>query len=145
MHIHRSVVTIYTAEQMYSLVTDVCSYPQFLPWCRGAALEILSATEARAKIELSYHGIERFFTTRNQMQPNQWLKMYLLNGPFRKLEGNWQFQPLANNRCKVTLDLEYEFSNWALGMLIQPIFHPLADNLVNAFHARAQDIYQKHS
>lgn len=141
MYIHKSVVTNYTASQMYSLVTDVLSYPQFLPWCRGAKLVTLSAIEARATIEIAYHGLERSFTTRNKMQPDQWVNMYLINGPFRKLEGNWKFQPLDAQRCKVVLDLEYEFSNWTLGMLVNPIFHPLANNLVDAFHTRAQAIY----
>jgi len=141
MDIHKSVVTAYTAAQMYALVTDVLSYPQFLPWCRGAKLKTLSATEVRATIELSYHGIERSFMTHNQMQPNKSVKMYLINGPFRKLEGSWHFQPIGTDRCKVIFDLEYEFSNWALEVVIQPVFHPLANNLVNAFHTRARDIY----
>ena len=35
-HVERSILVHYSAEQMFHLVADVQSYPQFLPWCGGA-------------------------------------------------------------------------------------------------------------
>ena len=31
--VHRSVLIWYSAQEMFSLVTDVEQYPKFLPWC----------------------------------------------------------------------------------------------------------------
>ena len=36
--VSRSALVPYSAEQMYVLVEDVESYPDFLPWCGGAVL-----------------------------------------------------------------------------------------------------------
>ena len=37
-HVQRSVYVHYSAEQMFDLVEDVESYPQFLPWCAGSRI-----------------------------------------------------------------------------------------------------------
>ena len=38
--VNKSVLIWYSAEEMYNLVTDVASYPKFLPWCdRACVLE----------------------------------------------------------------------------------------------------------
>ena len=39
-HVKKSVLLWYSPHEMYSLVTDIPSYPQFLPWCERA--EVLS-------------------------------------------------------------------------------------------------------
>ncbi len=35
---HETRVVPYTAQQMYDLVADVASYPQFLPWTAAARI-----------------------------------------------------------------------------------------------------------
>jgi ribosome-associated toxin RatA of RatAB toxin-antitoxin module len=69
--------------------------------------------------------------------------MRLVEGPFRRLEGYWRFEPLGDRGCKVSLTLEYEFSNRILSMVIGPVFNPIANNLVDAFYTRAAAIYGK--
>ena len=36
--VHKSVLIWYSAEEMFSLVTDVPRYPEFLPWCDHAQI-----------------------------------------------------------------------------------------------------------
>ncbi len=67
--------------------------------------------------------------------------MYLVEGPFKKLEGIWQFQPLGEQGCKIMLDLEFEFSNRLIGMSFGPLFGQMAGSLVDAFTQRANHIY----
>jgi len=33
--VNKTVLIGHSAERMFSLVTDVASYPDFLPWCGG--------------------------------------------------------------------------------------------------------------
>ena len=64
-HVKKSVLLWYSAAEMYRLVTDVPSYPQFLPWCERA--EVLAHDEhgMTAKLWLAYAGVLQAFTTRN--------------------------------------------------------------------------------
>jgi ribosome-associated toxin RatA of RatAB toxin-antitoxin module len=67
--------------------------------------------------------------------------MNLVDGPFRKLHGRWEFHALDECASKVTLTLEFEPSNRLLGPAIALGFQGLADRMVNDFVsvADAQD------
>ena len=41
----------YTAQQMYDLVADVASYPQFLPWCAAARIRSTTPVEQSVVLE----------------------------------------------------------------------------------------------
>ncbi len=143
MRVSRTAITPYTAKEMYTLVADVKSYPRFLPWCRSASLLLGEGNEVRATIELAYHGVQRTFTTHNHLQPDRTIDMRLVDGPFRQLEGGWRFIPLGDQGCKVCLDLNYEFSSRLLTLAVGPVFNPIANSLVEAFHKQAVQIYGK--
>jgi len=95
-HVARSALVPYTPHEMFVLVADIPSYPQFLPWCGGA--RILSRDEdlVVASIDIAYKGMHKTFTTRNRMQADKLLEMSLVEGPFRHLHGNWQFLPVGD-------------------------------------------------
>ncbi len=141
--VNKSALVPYTAAEMYALVDDIESYPRFLPWCRSAREWERSEDEVRASIELAKGAIRKTFTTHNRLQKDKMIEMRLVEGPFHHLEGFWRFEPLDDNACKVTLDLEYEFSNPLLKMTIGPVFNQITNTLVDAFCARAVEIYGK--
>lgn len=128
---------------MYDLVNDIEAYPRFLPACTGAQVLARSDDELSARVELSKGGIHKAFTTRNKLQQNTCIEMELVDGPFRHLEGAWRFEALAEDACKVSLDLEFEFSNRLLSMSVGPIFSSFTGALVDAFVRRAHAVYGK--
>ena len=69
--------------------------------------------------------------------------MRLVEGPFKHLEGFWRFDSLGEQACKVSLDLEFEFSNRLVGMAMGPVFSQIANTLVDAFSKRAEQVYGK--
>lgn len=140
--INKSALVPYTPNQMFMLVDDIEAYPDFLPWCSGSKVLTRSDCEVTANLEISHSGFQKAFTTRNVNEQNNRIKMYLVEGPFKKLEGVWQFQALGDQGCKVILDLEFEFTNRLLGMSFGPLFGQIAGNLVDAFTLRANSIYK---
>jgi ribosome-associated toxin RatA of RatAB toxin-antitoxin module len=142
--IHRSALMPYSAGQMYDVVIDIERYPDFLPWC--AATEILEHRDdfMRASIHMRKGKLNHAFTTRNRLVPGRQVHMELEDGPFRKLEGDWLLTSLPGDKgCKVALDLEFEFSNRLVGMLIGPVFTQIANSLVDAFCQRAHQMYRE--
>jgi ribosome-associated toxin RatA of RatAB toxin-antitoxin module len=67
--------------------------------------------------------------------------MRLLDGPFKHLEGVWIFEPLGDAACKVSLNLDFEFSSKIIGLTLGPIFNKIANSLVDAFIQRANSVY----
>ena len=139
--VDRSALVPYTPREMFELVSDIESYPRFLPWCHGARLLSRDVDEVRASIEFAVGGVTRTFTTRNRHQVNKMIEMHLVDGPFSRLNGFWRFDPLGEEGSKIALFLEYDFSNRVLGMVVGPIFGQIANTLVDSFQQRAVEIY----
>lgn len=141
--ISKNALVPYSAAEMFSLVNDIESYSLFLPWCRTS--EVLSANddEVRATIEIAHGSLRKSFTTCNRLQKNKMIEMRLEQGPFKHLEGFWRFDTLGERACKVSLDLDFEFSSKLVGLAMGPIFSQIANTLVDAFSKRAVDVYGK--
>lgn len=143
--ISKSALVPYSAAQIFALVDDVKAYPEFLPWCGGAKELSRSEDEVRASVEISHSGLNKSFTTRNLLKPDKMIEMSLVDGPFKHLHGFWRFDSLAEDACKVSLDLEYEFSSKLVGLAIGPVFGKIANTLVDSFCQRAEAVYGKRS
>ena len=139
--IERSALVFYSAQQMFDLVNAVPDYPQFLPGCSAARIVSQSDTEMVASLQVSKAGISHSFTTRNTLQAPHRIAMQLVDGPFKQLQGGWEFLPLNDSACKVILKLEFEFSNKLVQFAFGKIFSELAASMVNAFTQRAKMVY----
>ena len=126
---------------MFTLVDDVNSYADFLPWCNHS--EILSRNDQTvdATLELHKGAISKTFTTRNTLKPNEAIELELLGGPFRHLAGGWKFQSLGDDGSKVELELEFEFESRMADMMFGTFFEETCNSLVDAFISRAATIY----
>jgi len=141
--VERSVLVGYSAEQMFRLVDRVEDYPQFLPWCGGSSVQGREAGTVTATVVIDYRGIRQSFTTCNSRREPESIEVQLVDGPFRRLEGSWNFRPLGESACKVEFRLQYEFSNRILDKLLSPVFGHIANTFVDAFVKRAEQVYGK--
>jgi ribosome-associated toxin RatA of RatAB toxin-antitoxin module len=139
--VRKSALVLYSTEEMYSLVSDIESYPSFLPWCRSTQVLSRNGDELRARIEMHKGKVHKSFTTRNRLQKNKMIEIRLLEGPFLRLEGFWHFEALRSDACKVSLHMDFEFSNAVLRLAIGPVFKQITNSLVDAFCRRAVEIY----
>lgn len=141
--VHKSVLIWFSAEEMFSLVTDVARYPQFLPWCDQASVLAQDEQGMTARVGIAFSGIKQGFTTRNTHLSDRQVHMELVEGPFSKLDGRWDFTPLGEGQraCKVEFTLRYDFNSVALAALVGPVFDKIAGSLVDAFVKRANQVY----
>jgi ribosome-associated toxin RatA of RatAB toxin-antitoxin module len=126
---------------MFALVDRVEDYPAFLPWCGGVEVQERAADKLVAAIQINYHGVKQSFTTENSNTPPTRMQMRLVEGPFRHLDGTWQFTALRADACKIEFELHYEFSSKILEKLIGPVFSKIADSFVDSFCKRAEVVY----
>ena len=139
--IERSALVPFSAEQMFELVNDVDSYQAFLPWC-GASEEInREQDEVLASVTIAFKGIHKTFTTRNTLTPFEKTHMELVDGPFSQLSGDWLFKALGEDGCRISLELEFDFSNVLVAKALGPLFSAIADSMVDSFCRRAEQVY----
>lgn len=139
--VEKSVLTGYSASQMFELVDAVERYPEFLPWCGGTELHQRNETLTVATIRIDFMQIKHSFTTENTKQAPHEINLKLKEGPFRSLEGSWRFIELNQTACKIEFTLRYEFSSKLLESMIGPVFSKIANSFVDAFIHRAEKIY----
>lgn len=139
--IHRSALVPFGTDKMYKLINDVYAYPEFLPGCVGSKIIDVNDHEMTAAVKIAKVGIHNTFITRNILINNHSIHIQLVEGPFRKLKGSWEFSPLTPDACQIDFYLEFEFSNRLLELAFGRIFKDLAGNMLEAFSKRAKVIY----
>ena len=140
--ITRSSLVMYSPDQMFDLVNDVEAYPSFLPWCRDSKIISKNDKVICATLDIAKGGIHHEFSTRNTLQHGESIRIELIDGPFRHLEGFCQFSPIGDNEgCRVQLDMDFEFSTRLLDLALGPVFTQISGSLVEAFCVRAREIY----
>jgi ribosome-associated toxin RatA of RatAB toxin-antitoxin module len=136
----RSALVARSAGTLYRLVEDVERYPEFVPGCTAAEVLERGEREMLARLVVRRGPLRTHFTTRNRLDPGQAVHMHLVEGPFRVLEGQWSFTPIADQGCRIELSLRFQFSNALKSALFDSLFEETAASLVRAFVARAQTI-----
>lgn len=142
--VHKSVLIWYSPQEMFTLVTDVPRYPEFLPWCDRSAVLAEDAQGMTAEVGISLGGIHQSFTTRNTHRAPDAIELQLIKGPFSQLSGQWLFNPVGDGTqraCRIDLTLNYGFSSATLSALVGPVFDKIAATLVDAFVKRAEQVY----
>ena len=131
--IRRSALVEHSAARMFALVNDVGAYPRRFDWCEHA--QILEADDQHmvARLDLGLGALRTWFTTHNTLSPPHHIELKLVDGPFRKLGGRWEFHALDESACKVSLALEFEPRSRLLVPALTLGFQALADRMVGDF------------
>ncbi len=122
IRIRRSAIVKHSAERMFALVNDVASYPSRFTWCAAAAVLDQDDTHITARLEVRIAGFTQSFTTRNTLEPPTHISLALVDGPFQQLNGAWDFMPLGEAGCKVTLALDFVYSGVLMAAVIRARF-----------------------
>jgi ribosome-associated toxin RatA of RatAB toxin-antitoxin module len=141
--VERSAIVPYAPAAMYELVADVERYPEFLPWCEAARIVSRTDDEVIAGLTIGLGALRTTFTTANKLAGPQAMIMSLVDGPFGVLEGRWRFDALGDSGCKVSLDIEFEFSSTAQDLLFGRAFESACNDLIDAFTLRARSLYDE--
>ena len=141
IRIRRSAIVKHSAERMFELVNDVASYPTRFTWCVAAEVLDQDAAHITARLEVRIAGFTQSFTTRNTLEPPTHVTLTLVDGPFRQLNGAWDFMPLGEAGCKVSLALDFVYTGVLMAAVIRAGFQKLADRMVDEFSAEADRLY----
>ncbi|RDH84326.1 MAG: ubiquinone-binding protein [endosymbiont of Escarpia spicata] len=140
--VSKSALVHHSAEEMYRLVCDFESYPEFLPWCSASRLISRTEDQICGELEVSRLGIRQRFSTCNALVVNERMDIQLRDGPFKKLQGGWRFTPLKTDASKVELVLDFEFSGKLIDAAFGKVFNHIATTLVESFCKRADEVYR---
>ena len=135
----------YTAQQMYDLVADIDSYPEFLPWCAAVRTRKVIPQDEKiivdADLVIAFKVFRERFGSRVTLKPNQTtIDVEYLDGPFKYLNNHWVFTNIDCG-CEADFFVDFEFKSKILQVLIGVVFGEAMQRIVRAFEARAQQLY----
>ena len=144
-HAEKRVVP-YTSEQMFTLIADIESYPEFLPWCAASRIRSRTADGPREIVEgdlvISFKVFREKFGSRVTLDPvGRTILVSYLDGPFRHMNNHWKFTDLDGGTCEIDFFVDFEFRSRTLQALIGLVFDEAMRRVVRAFEARAQALY----
>ena len=130
----------HTPEQLFDLVADIESYPEFLPWCTAARIRERQGDTLRADLVIGFKLFrERFSSTVTLDRPER-IDVRYDGGPFRYLNNHWGFIP-ADEGCVIDFYVDFEFRSRLLKSLIGAVFNEAVRRMVAAFEVRARVLY----
>ncbi len=143
--IHRQALLAYPADQVFAIIQDVPSYPEFLRWCVDAHVLEHTENSMLAGLTVSIAGFRQRFTTRNIAtlikddadRSVHVLALKLEEGPFQYLSGQWSVTNLAEAASRIELQLDFAFQTGFVEAAFSRGFGQIAQQLVADFVRRA--------
>jgi len=143
---HLTRVLPYAQDQLYALVGDVESYPQFVPWLTAMRtwnarvdVEGVSWVDAEARVGFSF--LREKFATRVRRDPQaRTIDVNLLSGPFNTLRNRWEFHEDPAG-VRVEFDIDFAFKTRLLEALLARNFESAVSKLMACFDDRAKQLY----
>ena len=138
-------VVVYSAKQMYDLVADVESYPEFLPWCAAARINSVISDSPKevisADLVISFKVFRERFCSEVKLNQNELsIQTKYLDGPFKYMNSTWNFNDCPEG-CIVNFFVDFEFKNKILQSIIGIVFNEAMQRVVRAFEKRAKELY----
>lgn len=126
---------------MLALVENAGAYPEFVPYVHHVDVRSNTSEALEAEVVVKWKGLKKSFVTKNTKPDNDSLNMSLIAGPFKHLEGCWQIERLADQGCKVILEVHYQFKSAILGAMFSKVLTNASDEIIKAFSRRAKELY----
>lgn len=134
--IQREALVVQRRERLFALVRDVASYPSWFSWCREGRVLSRGGGDPPweiASLTVEVAAVPVCFVTRNRYLEPERIEMSLVEGPFRSLEGCWNFHAIGAEATRVAFSLRFEPKARWIGAALGRGFARLADRMVDDF------------
>jgi coenzyme Q-binding protein COQ10 len=132
--------------ELFQLVSEIESYPQFVPCCqrtvvlsRKAKGADTTVIDARMTVGLSALYVSYASRTVADLARRQ-IAISALDGALRQLRAAWEFEPDADGGTEVGFRVDYEFESPMLGALASNVFDSMFRQILDALERRADQV-----
>lgn len=132
----------FTPNQLYHMVLDIETYPDFLPWCtRSEIVERLhDENKLYASVSAGYAFYSETYLSKVLFQEPQRIEATYIEGPFKNLHTLWLFKEHPKG-CDLLFSVDFEFETGLLNSVAKHMFTQVTEKMVDAFVKRAYELY----
>ncbi len=134
----------YKPDQMLALVSDMASYPDFVPNC--SAMKISNAEgdpvyQCNATMHMSFGPISQSYTSQVTLDREAMSVVSRAgDGLFSHLVSHWRFFPEGEG-TRIQLQIDFEIANPVIRAVLDPAFGAKQGEILDAFLAEAKRRY----
>ena len=129
-------------KDLFNLVSDIKKYPEFLPWCLGARVELISQNNLNADLIVGFKLYREVFKSNVFLNRKKFeINVNYLEGPFNHLNNYWKFNK-KNNGCEIDFFVEFNMNAKILNAILERFFNEAILKMVDAFEKRANLLYK---
>ncbi len=132
----------YTAAQLFDLVMDIESYPEFLPWCIGARINEQGKSDLSADVIVGYKMFRERFSSRVHFKKPKEIEVEYLKGPMRHLHNKWVFKDVKGGKCEVDFYVDFSLQAKIFEGIVDQFFQIALMRMIDAFEKRAKQLYE---
>ena len=132
MLIKKEAIILKDRKTVFNIVNRVDLYKNFVPYCIRSEILNQEKEQMEARLDFNLKGLTTSFTTKNKINGNDSIVMELLDGPFKKLDGKWEFKEIGNKTI-IFLTINYEAKNKIVEYTVGKSLEKITNYLVSAF------------
>jgi ribosome-associated toxin RatA of RatAB toxin-antitoxin module len=132
MQIKKEAIILKDIETVFKIVNKVDLYKNFVPFCIDSVILSEDTNKMKARLDFNLKGLSTSFTTENTIKENEYIEMKLVDGPFKYLDGKWEFKKIADKTI-IFLTINYEAESKIVEYTIGKSLEKITNYLVQAF------------
>ncbi|KAK0468456.1 cyclase/dehydrase, partial [Desarmillaria tabescens] len=138
----------YKRSELYAIVSDVSSYPQFIPYCTGSRILHKATRDGStimdAELTVGFMAFQESYVSKVTCTPFSSVEAVASSSTpmFKSLQTIWRFQPTGEkeHNTLVSLDLAFDFVNPFYASLSSTFFDKVSGGMVAAFEKRCEEV-----
>jgi coenzyme Q-binding protein COQ10 len=123
-------------DRMFDLVSDLESYPKFVPNCSNMQVKRDDGAEGDvryARMTIQFGPVSQAYTSRVvASRTDHTITARAVDGPFAYLGSKWTFEPEGAG-TRVRFDIDFKISNPMLAAVAEPAFAAKQEQIMDAF------------
>lgn len=128
----------YPLERVYGLISDVESYPSYLPWCKSVEIYAENPDGFQADMSVGFGLFFETFRSHVTLRPNEEIRIRAEKGLFSHLDACWRFDTLEEGAStRVSFEISFSFSSPLWQGMIGGLFTEAAQKLTASFEEQA--------
>jgi ribosome-associated toxin RatA of RatAB toxin-antitoxin module len=132
MQIKKEAIILKNIETVFKIVNKVDLYKNFVPFCVDSVILSEDTNKMKARLDFNLKGLSTSFTTENTIKENEYIEMKLVDGPFKYLDGKWEFKKISDKTI-IFLTINYEAESKIVEYTIGKSLEKITNYLVQAF------------
>jgi len=124
------------ADRMFDLVSDLPSYPRFIPNCKDMQVKRDESAEGDvrfARMTIQFGPMTQSYTSRGEADRSaHTIVAKAVDGPFSYLDSKWTFEPEGTG-TRIRFDIDFKISNPMIAAVAEPAFAAKQEQILDAF------------